>query len=282
MMRPSRPWRADNWADFLPSALGYSRPPVDLFAVARHRRIQHLGLRSMIPRGLLLPIAGGFETYLRSSVRRDLDISDVEPLGLLSHRQRFSLAHEIAHTFFYRLSDAVPSPDGTFSNALELEKMCDRTAGHILMPTSLLRREIGDYERIDATVVRSIASKFRTSLTVAIERISTVEPTNLSERCVLLARRLQGDAEILALYFGVGLLRTLPRPSKYTRVSEWIPDFPRLVCDRRDDCDWKITRMGRSVSFAKIELRTADEFLIEARVTASPMPSSSYARVAQG
>src|SRR5437667_10026089 len=115
-MRSARHWRAENSADFLPSALGLSHPPIDLYAVARHRRIRHLGFRFMIPRGVLLPVEGGFEVYLRDSMRKDLDISPAEPKGFLSPRQRFSLAHEIAHTFFYEFSDSVPAPDGTVSN----------------------------------------------------------------------------------------------------------------------------------------------------------------------
>ena len=248
-----------NWADLLPGNIGYSRPPVDLHAVADQRRIKHLGLRFMIPRGIL-PVKAGFEVYLRDPIRKDIDISEPESEGLLAPHQRFSLAHEIAHTFFYKFSDSVPVPDGTVSNELELEKTCDVTAGRILMPTDLLKREIQDYEKIDAAFIRSVASKFRTSLTVAIERLCAVEPSNLFERCVVLVRRLRGDAEILASYFGVGLLRTLPRPRKYTRVTDWVADFPRPAINKRGDCDWTITRMGRPVTFTKIELGASENF----------------------
>jgi hypothetical protein len=269
-MRAARPWRAENWADFLPSTLGYSRPPVDLYAVARHRRIKQLGLRFMIPRGVLLPVEGGFEVYLRDPVRKDIDILEAEPVSLLSPRQRFALAHEIAHTFFYKFSDTVPAPDGTVSNALELEEICDRTAGHILVPTALLKRdikrELGDCEKIDAAFVRSAASRFRTSLEVLIGRLSVVEPSNPFERCVLLVRRIHGDAEIRASYFGVGLLPILPRPVKYTRVIDWLADFPRRVIDGREGSDWTITRMGRQITFRKTDLGTSGDFLLQVQV----------------
>ncbi len=262
-MRPARYWRADNLADFLPSTLGMFRPPVDLFAVARHRRVKKVAFRFMIPRGVLLPVEGGFEVYLRDSNRKDFDTSETEPEGLLSPRQRFSLAHEIAHTFFYKFSGSVPAPDDAVSNGPELEKICDRTAGHILVPTDLLKREVGDYERIDAAFVRSVASKFRASLTVLIERLSIVEPSNPFERCVLLAKRLDGDAEIRAVYFGVGLLRTLTRPSKYTRVTEWIAEFPRRAIEKQEDADWNITWRGRPITFIKTELGGSGDFLLQ-------------------
>jgi hypothetical protein len=240
---------------------------VDLCAVARHRRIRHLGLRFIIPRGVLLPIKGGFEVYLRDQDRRDINIGEAEPGNLLSPRQRFSLAHEIAHTFFYKFSDSLPAPDGTVSNGYELEKICDRMASHILVPTDLLKREIGSSEKIDVDFVRSVATKFRTSLEVMIERISMVESSNSFERCVLLARRVQGDAEIRASYFGVGLLPLLLRPEKYTKVTQWLTDFPRHAIDRREDSEWVLTRRGRSISFKKTELGAGSDFLLQVQVT---------------
>ena len=282
-MRTVRPWRVENWADFLPSTLGYSKPPVDLYAVARHRRVKQLGFRFMIPRGLLLPVEGGFEVYLRDLVRKDIDILESEPSGLLSSRQRFALAHEIAHTFFYKFSDAVPAPDGTISNALELERICDRTAGHILVPTDLLKREIkrevGDYAKIDAAFVRQSASRFRTSLEVLIDRLAIVEPSNGFDRCVLLIRRRRGEAEIRASYFGVGLLPILPRPVKYTRLIDWITDFPHRAIDGADGSEWGITRMGRSITFRKTALGTRGDFLLQVEVDSKPVtlriPSAS-------
>ena len=212
-MHAARYWQADNWADFLPNVLGISRPPVDLYTVARHRRVKRLSLRFIIPRGVLLPVKGGFEVYLRDQDRKDFDILGPEPVDLLSPRQRFSLAHEIAHTFFYKLSASVPTSDDTISDASQLENICNRTAGHILVPTNLLKREVGDYEKIDATLVRSLATRFRTSLAVIIERLSSVHWSNPSDRCTLLLRRVNDDAEIRAIYLGIGLLRTLPRPT---------------------------------------------------------------------
>src|SRR5713101_6845306 len=108
----------------LPAVLGFKSPPVDLYVVARNRRIRSLGFRFIIPRGIMVPVAGGFEVYLRDQVQKDVDISKEEPRADLSvHRvhHRFSLAHEIAHTRFYRFSDQVPSPDDMIPNGRKLE-----------------------------------------------------------------------------------------------------------------------------------------------------------------
>lgn len=273
-MHTARNWRAENWADFLPRTLGLSSPPIDLYSVARLKHIRHLGLRLMVPRGLLLPVAGGFEVYIRdTSHKRDIDISkeDVrEPLGLLTPRQRFSLAHEIAHTLFYKMSESVPAPDGTLPITPDLEQICDRTAANILIPTHLLKKEVTDSAKIDATFVQSIATKFRTSVAVAIHRLAVVESSNPFEKCVLLVRRINGDAEIRASYFGVGLLTTLPRPNVYTRITEWLPDFPRRELDKRESSEWQTIRRGKSIKLTKTELSGHREFLLEAQVVAQP------------
>jgi len=265
-MRPARHWETHNWADTLPAILGIRHPPVDLYAVARHRRIRSVGFRFMIPRGLMLPVEGGFEVYLRDQMRRDADVSKGEPEGALSVRQRFSLAHEIAHTRFYRLSDPIPCPQPITSNGRELEDICDQMAGCILIPTSLLKRKIHDYgKEVDANFVRLITQDFRTSMTVALERLRVVEAGSSSNRCILLARRIHGDAEIQTLHFGIGLWPLLPRPEKYTRVTDWLPDFPRNAFTRSEDNGSFVTPKGRTITFKTSEVGTSDRILLELR-----------------
>jgi len=263
-MRPARDWGAENWADVLPGVLGFKRPPIDLYAVARHRRIRRLGFRFIIPRGLMVPVEGGFEVYLRDQTQKDVDISGAEKMGDLSFRQRFSLAHEIAHTRFYRFSDTVPSPDAMTLAWPDLEDNCDRMAGCILIPTYLLKRKIQDYGReIDGEFVRSVASDFRTSVTVALERLRVVEAASSFDRCILLAQRVPGDAEIRSLFFGLGLSSVLPRPEKYTRITEWLPNFPRHAFGRTEDSGSFATRRGRTITFTTRDLGNSGRFLLE-------------------
>jgi hypothetical protein len=263
-MRPARNWGAENWADGLPALLGFKRPPVDLYIVCRNRRIQSLGLRFMIPRGLLLPVDGGFKVYLRDEITKDLDISRQEPREELSVRQRFSLAHEIAHTRFYRPSSKLPIPDSKITNAQSLEVDCDGMAGCILVPTYLLKSKVRDYgKEIDGDFVRSVASDFRTSVDVALERLRVVEAANSFDRCILLARRIQGDAEIQSLFFGLGLSPFLSRPKKYARISDWLPSFPRHAFGQREESGSFAIRKGRKIAFTTKELGGGERFLLE-------------------
>jgi len=136
-------------------------------------------------------------------------------------------------------------------------------AGCILIPTYLLKQKIRDYgKEVDADFVRSVASDFRTSMMVALERLRVVEAAN-SSRCILLARRIDGDAEIESLYFGLGLSSVLPRPEKYLRITEWLPDFPRPALLQRGDGGSFVTRKGRTVTFTTTELGSGSRVLLE-------------------
>jgi hypothetical protein len=251
----------------LPGVLGFKRPPIDLYAVARHRRIRSVSFRFIIPRGMMVPVEGGFEVYLRDQAQKDVDISRAETMGDLSFRQRFSLAHEIAHTRFYRFSDSAPLPDAMTPNWRNLEDSCDRMAGCILIPTYLLKQKIREYgKEIDGGFVRSVASDFRTSLTVALERIRVVEAASSFDRCILLAQRVQGDAEIRSLFFGLGLSPVLPRPEKYTRLTDWLPNFPRRALSQRTDSGCFAVRAGRTIAFTTTDLGNGGAFLLELQV----------------
>jgi hypothetical protein len=212
----------------------------------------------------MVPVEGGFEVYLRDQVEKDVDVSKEEARDELPVRQRFSLAHEIAHTRFYKLSDAVPSPYDMKPNGPQLEDDCDRMAGCMLVPTYLLKQKIRDYgKEIDGNFVRLVASEFRTSATVALERLRVVEASNSFERCILLAKRINGDAEIQSLFFGLGLSPVLPRPEKYARITEWLPNFPRHALNQREDSGSFATKRGRTITFTTTELGGSDRFLLE-------------------
>ena len=129
-------------ADGLYSSVGCKAPPVDLYALARHRHVKRVGLRLMVHLGALVPVHQGYEVFLQGTEAQELDIQAPEPPGELTARQRFTLAHEIAHTFFYKGTDQVPAPTlsvKTRQEYRELEAICDSAAKRILVPMQLLR-----------------------------------------------------------------------------------------------------------------------------------------------
>jgi hypothetical protein len=262
-MRPAKYWGTENWADVLPAVLGFKRPPVDLYAIARHRHILKLCFRFMIPRGLMLPVEGGFEIYLRDQEKKDANVSDREPVDALTVRQRFSLAHEIAHTRFYRLEDGVSRPKATVSADPTLESLCDQMAGCILVPTYLLKQHVREYgKEIDATFVRTVARDFRISMEVALERLRVVEAGNAAARCILLVRKLRNDVEIQSIYFGSGLLPLLTRPERNTSLTDWLPNLPKRFLSRKEDSGSFTTAKGRLMEFKSSHMGEADDRIL--------------------
>jgi hypothetical protein len=244
-------------------AAGITSSPVDLVAIARLRKVRLVGLRFIIPRGLLIPVDDGFEIYLRSTISSDLSLDRSEPERLLSVRNRFTFAHELAHTFFFDLSESTPKPLSEVVGRT-LEETCNRLAGHLLMPSVMLRQQVADYDQIDARLVTQLSRQYRTSLETTLTRLTEIQPASPLERCVLLAKRVGGEAEIRGVYFGLGLQRTLARPRKYTRLRDWLPDFPKI--DSAGDSEWRRTLAGRLVRFEKTDVGSSDSFLLQTEV----------------
>lgn len=93
-------------------------------------------------------------------------------------RRRFSLAHEVAHTFFdnamatyqMRTSGQRMSPA-----ARALERLCDEGAAELLMPVEWVRpRLAGSTEQPSVRAVLQLAADFRVSLEAAALRVTQV------------------------------------------------------------------------------------------------------------
>jgi len=188
----------------------------------------------------------------------------------LTARQRFSLAHEIAHTFFYKFTEHVPVRTISvkkYQDYKDLENICDRAAKRILVPMQLLRTEVqrilGDRRQIDAAFVRQMVSIFRVSYEVMLERLRTMEPENEFARCILLVRENEDEAQVKTWYMGMGLLSAFPPLEKYRPVADWFPEFPRELVAANGSRECKLTRKGRELLFRKVPLGRAGDFLLQ-------------------
>ncbi len=279
--------RTDAWADGAYLEAGCKTPPVDLHAIARRRGVKGIKLRLMVHDGAVVPVPGGFEVYLVDLVRRDMEIGAPEPLGALGVRQRFTLAHEIVHTRFYRTQGKIPVPTGEVEeyrdpDQLGLETICDRAAARLLVPTQLLRNEIrallnGDCERIDCQFVRMMADKFRVSIDVMIGRLRAVEPDNVFARCILLVRKSDGDHKISASYAGVTLLSILPPPREqhYKSIRNWLPDLPQAITESPASGEYRILVRGRQLLIRKYPVGKRGDFLLQIDDLANRSPDSN-------
>lgn len=239
---------------------GSAVPPVDLFKVASLRLIRKITVRPMIPRGGLVPVDCGFAMYVRGDKRLEIDSSDSEQRGILSSRQRFAVAHEIAHTFFFDLERA----EAELPTTMTLERLCDHGAGFLLMPPELLKLRLPGPDEIDIALVRQVARDFDVSLSAALRTLGAISAVSPAARCIALVGRARDEAQVEAVCFGTGLLRTLPRPALFATLREWLPSLPASVLRQRGDHEWHERRAGRTVHFRKVEVASDNSFLLQA------------------
>ena len=131
-------------------ACGIERPPVDLVRIARHlgiRRIRELDVRLD---GQLVELGdGGYEVILSRNAPHT--------------RQRFTLAHEIAHILV-----ASPGDDSMSCGDTATEDLCNRVAAELLIPARFLADTTAD---LDVAAFRRLATRFQCSLEATAWRV---------------------------------------------------------------------------------------------------------------
>jgi hypothetical protein len=136
--------------------------------------------REMIPEAAMEPTGSHFRLYLRSNFKE-------RPGQRL--RQRFSLAHELAHTFFYEIRDGGLKPIRGAPRGLDMETACHETASRILAPDRLLMQEIGQDLRLFGEDVLRLAATFDVSLEVILRRLRNHTSVQDGGPCFALCRR---------------------------------------------------------------------------------------------
>ena len=142
---------------------GTLEPPIDPIRLADFCGVLGIEHRPMVPEAVLAPVEGGFKIYLQNNFvhRPSYEL-----------RERFSLAHELAHTFYFDLNGGVPKPKKGAPTGQKLEGLCHSGASQILIPEGLLRREIKVRGLIEsAESILDLAKIFSVSTAVMIRRL---------------------------------------------------------------------------------------------------------------
>jgi hypothetical protein len=277
-MREVSAYRANLWADGVHATVGCKSPPVDLCAVARQQKVMRACLRLMIHRGALMPVRGGFELFLRSVEPRDLALDAPEPARALTTRQRFTFAHEIAHTYFYTTASEIPATAISSRQHLLLEKACDSAAARLLAPTNLLRSEVrnrlGDREKIDASFARNMAKQFNVSPEVMLGRLSSAEADNAFTRCLAVVRTIGGKPVVTASYVGMSMLSATPPPKKFSPAATWFKGFPLDLEAYSTKPAREVTVGDRRLIIEANRLGRSGDFLVQIDDAVRPCPRS--------
>jgi hypothetical protein len=186
-------------------------------------RVLHLNFVDMIPRGGLVPVAGGFDLYLQRESESSLDLVDPGTQVELTPRERFVVAHELAHTLFFDLAKDPPSLLQTSTDGPALEKVCDEVASQLLVPSWVLRDRLRRLERISAEMVTDLAREFAVSVQVMVRRLAKTDSVPGSDVALILAYPSPGwrDAEIRGVCYGASMLPLKPRPAMYGSLKAW-------------------------------------------------------------
>jgi len=195
--------------------------PVDIDALARAAGNIDIERREMIREAAVGSSGGRFRIYLQSNF---LD----RPGARI--RQRFSLAHEIAHTFLFIAQDDVLKPTKGGPRGINLESACHEGARRLLIPERFLSRELGP--RHDGVrgeeIIRMAKRVFDVSVEVFLRRLG--DRLDSSETCFALSR----NGSLQFAMYPAWLKTVLWSPPGDTPIIEWLKSSDLRIEPRPD------------------------------------------------
>ena len=266
----------DSMTDYLLSCASRVKqiePPVDLFNLARIQRVMAVDFRPMLPTGGLSFRSPGFVIYvqdLRRSKPNEVAVSDpIEGPLEMTTRQRFTMAHELAHTLLFDTSEP-PQPRADSPKGKKLEALCQRAAGRILMPTKLIEAEVAKLQKLDAPNILDLAQLFDVSVEALLRRCDELTDVQDSNRVVLYLRTpSSGTYEIASFFCSRWFRERMGCPKIGMSAAKWLSRFvgenfwsdPKATRTFRDgDGEVDITRVlsKRRGHFVELEWRPRD------------------------
>jgi hypothetical protein len=156
--------------------------PTALVKIARERMVTRIEFRPLLVDGGISVEPDGFKIFIHCnrSESRDFQgrLARDDTARFLPARARFTLAHEIAHTFFFDLNDRPPASIVDFNNRQtlhSLEKVCHRAALHMLLPEVILHRDYRQSDLLDPLVLRALSSRAKISTPALVLRFRYLE-----------------------------------------------------------------------------------------------------------
>jgi hypothetical protein len=134
--------------------------PIDPAVIAQLLGNVDIEEREMIPEAAVQVLGSRFRIYLRSNF---MDRPGARV------RRRFSLAHEIAHTFFFEVRDGVLKPLRGAPRGDSLEAACHEGARRLLVPSRFLEKELK--QSCHGEDVVRLAKLFDVSVEVMLRRL---------------------------------------------------------------------------------------------------------------
>lgn len=235
--------------------LGPLRPPIDPIKIAEICGIS-VEVRSMVPEGGLGFAERGFQIYVQDDFRGQRRVTP---------RQRFTIAHELAHTFFYEMGDSAPKRIKGSPAGEKLERPCNIGAEQILVPERLIRRTIhqsGGFDSVNRLF--SVAEDFGVSAEVLMRRLHSLRLIDEERFAAVLVSVIEGKRIIQSACYGPQLSCFVSAdPKRGTDLDSWIRP---LAPQGRPSAiwDWIQTTPNGRVAVKRYD-RSKSSFLLELR-----------------
>lgn len=154
--------------------------PIDLKVIAQCLGNISVEEREMIPEAAVQVSQSRFNIYLQSNF---LDRPGMR------FRQRFSFAHEIAHTFFFEIDGDSLKPKRGAPRGNDLESACHECARKLLIPERFLKKQFKNrFEEVTGEDLLRIAKTFEVSMEVVLRRVQNHPALESASMCFALSR----------------------------------------------------------------------------------------------
>ena len=210
----------------------------------------------MIPEGVLAPVSGGFRLYLQSNFANRPGVE---------RRRRFTLAHELVHTFFYELVDGVPRPRKSSPKGEKLERLCHLGASQILVPDGLLAEELSRRGEVASSeAVLELAKAFDVSVEVVMRRLHERRLFSDEKFAAILVDTIEGGKRVIrGACYGSLLLCNVTRPVLGMDFDRWmLPLFGHA--DEYGRSEWTRTTPTATITARKVR-RSRRSFILDLR-----------------
>jgi hypothetical protein len=150
--------------------------PVPLEELAMACKVRRIEFEPLLSTGGLEEEEDGFVVFVNTEAdgvdQRDGDILEVsqDVWRQLRPPLRFTLAHELAHLLFWQIADR--DMDFLKNHERELETVCNQMAGMLLLPKTILLREVG-VRLFDADHLRTLLKSFHVSADTFVFRLKS-------------------------------------------------------------------------------------------------------------
>ena len=246
---------------------GIHRMPVDLFSVAARCGVRSIEIRDMVPRGGLECVEGGFKVYVRGEVEAEYTLPVDEPQSL-DVRQRFTLAHELAHSLLYvHRGKTRPRPRSGLPKGRELEALCDDNAARFLVPLEFLRKRLKDKSDLGHQDVVALAQEFRASRESVLRQIARAGCPAIKRAVLLVQPCESGEVEVRAVWVGAELFSLFRPPTVFDRIGTAHPVLGDPI-RRRGHGHWEKAVSGRMLRVLRTpEAGPGRRYFIEVEAT---------------